>query len=705
VNPLSEVSPETDRKLVVLVLGRGLVSKSALEQITRERGQRRGSLARALCERGLMSRDNAFALLREIRDARETVAFPEAKVPSTAQQGVQQMQEGVLALGSRLGSYRIDAELGRGGQGAVYRAFDERLRREVALKTLVHGDLEARERFVREARAAARIRHPGVVAVLGAELVAGIPVIALELVKGTSLAKKINEKGPLAPHEAATIVRDVALAVAAAHAEGILHRDLKPANVLLDESGRPRLADFGLARDLDATKITATGVAMGTPAYMAPEQALASAASQATDVYGLGAILYHALAGRPPFSGTGLAVLRQVIEEDPPRPSLLRVTRGLAALPLDLETVVLKALEKRPERRYSSAKAVAQDLDRFVRGEPVSARPPGAIERVWRQTFGKRPLLSAFVATLLVALAMVLAAPLIIVRARSNERTLEQARVAREHTADIARARSEAKAAASAFAAADAKFAGTQKDLNSHLDLGIKASNLADSWVLLARADVDDQEARGESCRVKRLLGEAALYCDELALAIFVFGQAKDLATGTEREAIEQRIARARSRSSRKDDVIAAEQWMASVDPARREQAVRLLSSLLDDDPGWLRVHLDRAHGEARLGDFASARNDIDVVLRAKPSNLVAHEFLTGVLMEQGDIHGAIEEAGRTIELDATNQAAYRVRALARRKTGELAGARSDTEKYMQLASPEARIADMVALEAELGDK
>ncbi len=279
----------------------------------------------------------------------------------------------------RLGKYTLIAELGRGGTGRVWRARQDGQEREVALKTLRAGigaDDSARERFRREALAAARLRHPGIVPVHEVGQADGESYLAMELVRGETLAQRL-QAGPLPPRVAAALVRAVANAVRHAHAAGVIHRDLKPSNILLDadRDGAPRLTDFGIARLVGGhdSSLTSLLEGLGTLAYLAPEQALGQGAKQgpATDVYGLGAVLYHCLTGRPPFLGeTPAAMLRMVVESDPP---------GLPSLdpsvPRDLETITLRCLEKRPWRRYPTAGDLVDELDRWLRARPVLALP------------------------------------------------------------------------------------------------------------------------------------------------------------------------------------------------------------------------------------------------------------------------------------------------------------------------------------------
>jgi WD40 repeat protein len=308
----------------------------------------------------------------------------------------------------RLGDYELLEEIARGGMGVVFKARQQSVQRVVALKMILAAPLASpaeEQRFRAEAEAVAALDHPHIVPLFEAGECDGHPYYTMRLMEGGSLAGQLTRLVPN-PCAAAALMEVVARAVHYAHQRGILHRDLKPANILLDANGVPHVTDFGLARRLDgSTGLTQPGAIVGTPGYMAPEQAGGSGQrlTTAADVYALGAILYELLTGQPPFqAATPLETVLQVIADEP-----APVRRLRPAVPKDLATVCHKCLEKHPARRYASAEALAEDLRRFGSGEPVAARPVGLAGRVARWA-RRRPA----VAGLLLLVATVVAAGL-----------------------------------------------------------------------------------------------------------------------------------------------------------------------------------------------------------------------------------------------------------------------------------------------------
>lgn len=290
-----------------------------------------------------------------------------------------------LAMPSvRIPGYEVLGELGRGGMGVVYKARHLALDRVVALKMIIagsHADEANLERFRTESEAVARLQHSGIVQIYEVGEHEGLPYFSLEYCSGGSLEEKLHGV-PLPSKETALLVEKLARAVHAAHTKGVIHRDLKPANVLLGEDGTAKITDFGLAKKLDEEGKTKTGAIMGTPEYMSPEQASGQNESigPAADIYSLGAVMYACLTGRAPFcAATTLETLLQVVDREPIPPRLMN-----PGVDRDLETICSKCLEKDPANRYPSAEALANDLDRYLRGESISVRSVNLLDRLAR---------------------------------------------------------------------------------------------------------------------------------------------------------------------------------------------------------------------------------------------------------------------------------------------------------------------------------
>ena len=293
----------------------------------------------------------------------------------TKSHGSSELPSVALELPATFGDYELLEELGRGGMGIVYRARQISLNREVAIKMLLRGQLASQAdeaRFRQEAESAARLQHPGIVPVYEVGEHEGRLFFSMQYVPGETMSK-VLERGPMPPREAARLLAAVCRAVNFAHDNGVLHRDIKPSNILIDEEGEPHVADFGLARRVtDAESITKTGAVLGTPTYMAPEQAGGNrgAVGPTSDVYSIGSVLYHALTGRPPFQAASpVDVVLQLLEQEPLPPRLLNPQADR-----DLSMIALRCLQKPPDLRYDSAQELADDLEAFLADEPVSAR-------------------------------------------------------------------------------------------------------------------------------------------------------------------------------------------------------------------------------------------------------------------------------------------------------------------------------------------
>ncbi|MBU6239188.1 MAG: protein kinase [Planctomycetes bacterium] len=344
-----------------------------------------------------------------------------------------------------IGPYSIVRVLGRGGMGIVYLAYQAKLGRTVALKMVLagsHSSSTALDRFLSEAKAVAHLQHPNIVQIFEIGEHEQLPFFSLEFVDGQSLDDKLRGK-PLPPQEGAKLLVTICRAMQYAHDHGVLHRDLKPANILLSKEGVPKVTDFGLAKRLEeeaaGSGTTREGTVMGTPSYMSPEQAQGAIAKlgPATDQYSLGAMLYEFLTGRPPFvSPKPLETIMQVIKKEPLAPRELQ-----PKVPLDLETICLKTLSKEPEKRYASCAELADDLERYLRGEPIIARPVSQVEKAWRWYKRNRLVgnLSIAAAVGLLAVATISTWSAFTLNSKNKElqtaqeATLEQARIAKQN--------------------------------------------------------------------------------------------------------------------------------------------------------------------------------------------------------------------------------------------------------------------------------
>src|SRR5438477_2043961 len=332
-----------------------------------------------------------------------------ATTPDDVAPGKEKTVRAAELLGE-LGDYELLDEVGRGGQGVVFRARQKSLNRTVALKVISLGQWASKahlKRFRLEAEAAARLEHPGIVPIHEVGERDGSCYFSMKFVEGGQLDEVVR-RAPMSIRQAAELIAKVARTVHYAHQHGILHRDIKPGNILLDGKGEPHLTDFGLARLVETeSTMTRTLDVLGTPSYMAPEQAMGNnaAVSSVTDVYGLGAVLYQLLTGQPPFAGGATyETIKLLLDTEPKQPRLLN-----PKIDRDLSTICLKCLEKDPKRRYSSALALAEDLERWLKHEPIQARHTGVFARGGKWV-RRNPSIS-----IMAAMLLALAAPLAVI--------------------------------------------------------------------------------------------------------------------------------------------------------------------------------------------------------------------------------------------------------------------------------------------------
>ncbi len=590
-------SPEPAAKAHDQAIGRALVARGRLSETDLRdalgeatRGNRR--LAQVLVERGRVGPDEIRDVSRELgsgRIARAPLA-PTAleapprppRVPTAS--GRLRSDSGRLRprqeAGDLVGRYRLVEQIGRGGMGVVWRAWDPSLAREVAVKLLGGPGStvtdQHRLRFEREARTAARLRHPGIVTVHEVAHEDDRSWIVMDLVVGASFEARLKSND-LPRRRAVELVREVALALVHAHAEGVVHRDVKPENILVDAEGQARLTDFGLARRLDDDRLTVTGQVLGTPAYMAPEQAgRGDGIGPPADVYATGGVLYRVLTGRPPLDGdlSFAEAMRRILYVPPPPPRSLD-----ASIHPDLETIVLRCLAKEPADRYPSIEALADDLGHFLDGKVIAARPDGRAVRArrWARDNPKAAALAATLATVLLVAAV--AGVLVLGAWRRRDASLRAA-----FAADARRAADTAQAA---FDEARARPASTEAADHDEL-LGLALRAVQTSATLHALAP-DDADARRRAFEAAMACGEVARRAEQWSLAASAYDAAGDLevdalAVGVAlRELDDARRARRAGRLAAADAIIAeARRGDLALRPGGRDDAVFELVRIAD---------------------------------------------------------------------------------------------------------------------------
>ena len=547
-----------------------------------------------------------------------------------------------------VGRYRLEEEVARGGMGAVWRA-QAPDGREVALKLLHSGrhvGAHQRERFKKEVQALLRVRHPGVVAIEDAGEHQGAPWLCMEWVAGETLADRLNRRGWLPVGEALELVADLCLAVEACHAEGVLHRDLKPANVLLRaRDGAPLLTDFGLARDIspveDQGQLTRTGQWLGTPGYWAPEQALGQrdADGRATDVYGLGAILYAALTGRPPHEADSLQEHLRAVERAPERPS-----RHRPELPAWLDEVCLRALQPDPRRRFASAAALREAL--------TWRAPAGA--------GGRTLLLPLLLGAVLVgggggaALALRAARP-----PAPGEGRPPGSRPAAPAP--------QAGASSPAPTPLGPQRAPTPAEREEAARLLARARELRDAGDLPATLEQLDAALRITPDDPDMLFGRAVTRESLGDLG----GARRDV-----ERAIELRP---------QDGRLRAMQATLLLDQGDLEAAVRAVDAAVAAVPSHAELHMVRGVVRARVFDQDSALQALTRALELDPTLVEAWLRRALVHADRGEVDGARSDMARAIELAPRDPRLWAVRASLRRQAGNLAGAAEDVQRAQEL--------------------
>ena len=391
--------PEDKKKDIVFarrVLTEGLcsvadINKSFLEQASLENKLSKKFRIGQILVKNLLIPANQFGKIhREVEEKAKNANLNQLitldkSLRVSLKEGTIHFDEG--SIPEKFGPFRIITEIARGGMGVVYKAWDPKLRRTLALKVLKAWEdppLSEIQRFHREARLAARLSHPNIVKIYQAGVVDSVHYYTMDCVEGETLSEYLEHTRPT-PRQALIIVRDIALALDYAHNNSVIHRDVKPANIMLDASNKPLLTDFGLAKGThtgDSLSLTKSGAALGTPAYMSPEQARGTGSIDArSDIYSLGAVLYHLLTSKPPFEADSLGVvLSNVLSKEPLLPSKVDPN-----IPPDIEAICLKTMAKDTEYRYQTAMEVFQDIDRYLYGETISVKKMSFSKKLWRK--------------------------------------------------------------------------------------------------------------------------------------------------------------------------------------------------------------------------------------------------------------------------------------------------------------------------------
>ncbi len=637
----------------------------------------------------------------------------------------------------RVGPYQIIGELGRGGAGVVLRAFDPRLRREVAVKVLHATRATGAQiaRFAREARALAKVRHPNVVAVHEVANDAARPYIVMDLVDGESLGARLGREGPLPVREAATIVAALARALDVAHAQGVVHRDVKPDNVIIARSGAPLLTDFGLAKDLDdgSHSISIEGRFIGTPGYASPEQARGRGdPGPACDVYGLGATLWGLLVGEPPFTGrTAVEVIVATLSRAAEPPSSVRPD-----VPPDLDAICLRCLEKEPADRFASAAELADALERHIRGEPLRDHPGSRPRPAQVAAAGRAAAALAVVALLAGSAAAVIGwwhlrarqewerdradldrrVTAAETRLDGRRRAWEAERAALEARLDESESAAAAaveKAAASRPKEPDARTAAARAEAAPWVEsarLKFVAGRLGDAAADLDRAiriDPLDASTRSKRGVTRRELGDlggaledldAAIALDpSLAPAWIHRGITRDLLDDSDGAIADFDRALALAKDPRDPQIIynrALARWRGG----DRAGALADIDVSIAGRP-TARAYATRASIKMRDGDHEAALADFGLSIALEPDFAPALHDRAQLHVTLGRIDDALADLDATVAADPRRVPAFFDRAVLRERKGDVEGAIADLEMVTRL---DPRGADAIEARAQL---
>lgn len=581
------------------------------------------------------------------------------------------------------GKYVIEKKLGQGGMGAVYLALEPTLNRKVALKLMTFEGEGAKERFMREARAAAKLRHTNIVQLYEIGTIGKYNYFTMEYIQGKSLDSLVKEKKtPALFNKLAKIISEIALALDYAHQSGIVHRDIKPSNILIDEEGKAYLTDFGLAKELSKadSALTLSGSILGTPDYMSPEQAIGklNKIDARSDIFSLGATLYHVLTGLPPFKSEELyQILNKVINKDPIMPRRLNKN-----IPLDMETICLKCMEKEKFRRYQAAGELSHDLKKYLEGEPIAARRTGHLSKLWMKA--KKNKIASVSMAAVVAILLVIGAVKIISDKMTVSKINEYRAAAKEEMQEnnFAKA-SETLNRLLVLLPEDAEAKKMLKVCREEIAKSQLSKTEKESWdrakavfdrgMLGARKPEERIKIANEALKIYPKFGDAFQVLGFAYKDLKQYDKAYEYFT----KAIEATPTLAYSYYQKG--------WIAAFVWGNFEKALPDFKKVLEHDPNSDIGYFSQGVIYSMKGDHDQGIIYYDKAIQLNPEYQDAYRNRATSYSHKGDFKKALKDFDKAIDLDPDDEAVYNNRGGAYRKTGDNKHAIEDFSRAIQL--------------------